>query len=358
MLSLKETQAAQGAQHASDGIPLHFGDQLAEYEAAQQHVALLDRSHEGRLQLTGADRLEVLHRISTNDLHTMQPGEGRATVFTKANARIIDRLVVYNLPEQTLALAGPGRGGAVANMLQRQVFFNDDMQIADITPQTAQFTLHGPQASQVLNTLGIHVESAQSQLYAKQTTLGGVDVIVAQRKPLVGPYWSIIVLHKEAANLVWQAITQAGQSHGLRPAGSLTYNALRIQSGRPAIGRELTADYLPLEVGLWDEVSFTKGCYTGQEIIARMESRSRLAKVLVRLQLPHAVETPASLHQAGRTVGTVTSSVAAPDGTVYAIGVVKTSVVASDDPMELESGESVSFLELAAAPPPAAMLNA
>ncbi|HYO88960.1 MAG TPA: hypothetical protein VER79_09945, partial [Candidatus Limnocylindrales bacterium] len=82
-------------------------------------------------------------------------------------------------------------------------------------------------------------------------------------------------------------------------------------------------DYIPLEVGLWDEVSFSKGCYTGQEIIARMESRHKLAKTIVQITLDQPINAPAPLRLDGREVGTLTSAVAAPDGTHYGIGVVK-----------------------------------
>src|SRR5690606_27230476 len=113
----------------------------------------------------------------------------------------------------------------------------------------------------------------------------------------------------ESADRVWTALLAAGADHGLQPAGSLTYNVLRIRAGRPGVGRELSADYLPLEVGLWDEISFNKGCYTGQEIIARMESRSRLAKTIVTLALDALVEAPAPISIDEREVGTLTSSV-------------------------------------------------
>src|SRR6185295_4976010 len=96
---------------------------------------------------------------------------------------------------------------------------------------------------------------------------------------------------------------------GLIPAGSLTYNRLRIRAGRPGVGHELTQDYIPLELGLWDEVSFTKGCYTGQEIIARMESRGRLAKTIITVNLSAAVDAPAKLVADGHEVGMLTSSV-------------------------------------------------
>ncbi|MEO0565506.1 MAG: folate-binding protein, partial [Chloroflexota bacterium] len=96
---LKALQQSQGAQFAPDGIPLSYGDTQAEFEAAVDGVALMDRSHEARIRVTGKDRLAFLHNISTNDLLSMNVGEGRGTVLTKANARIIDRVLVYNRGE-------------------------------------------------------------------------------------------------------------------------------------------------------------------------------------------------------------------------------------------------------------------
>jgi folate-binding protein YgfZ len=92
------------------------------------------------------------------------------------------------------------------------------------------------------------------------------------------------------------------------------------------VGRELSAEYIPLEVGLWDEVNFHKGCYTGQEIIARMESRNKLARTLVSLKLTEPVDAPVDLYHESRNVGRLTSSVSAPDGEVFAMAVIKSSL--------------------------------
>jgi aminomethyltransferase len=137
-------------------------------------------------------------------------------------------------------------------------------------------------------------------------------------KPMSGGHWRIIVASENAPQ-VWAALLAAGAI----PAGSLTYNVLRIRAGRPGVGRELTTEYIPLELGLWDEVSFTKGCYTGQEIIARMESRGRLAKTIVTLKLSENVEAPVKLVTDGHEAGMLTSSVQTPDGDSIGIGVVK-----------------------------------
>lgn len=356
MTQLRDVQITQGAVLAPDDIPLHFGSIEKEFDAALNGGVLMDRSHEGRVRLTGTDRLDMMHRISTNDLHNMLPGEGRATVFTKANARIIDRVMVYARPQDALLITEPGRGAAMANFLQRKIFFNDDVQVADITPKTHQFALHGPQADTVIQSLGINPTSSKAY-FGKEATIADAAVFVARRKPLSHTHWSITVFDQEKAAAVWAAVIKAGQAVGLTPAGGIAYNMIRIRAGRPAVGHELSLDYIPLEVGLWDEVSFTKGCYTGQEIIARMESRSRIAKVMVRLHLDDDAEAPMPLLRDSKPVGTLTSSVRTTKDKVIGIGVVKTALAEPNTQLQTESGVFVRVVDLAAAHPPETMLS-
>ena len=102
-----------------------------------------------------------------------------------------------------------------------------------------------------------------------------VEVMIARADPIAGGGFHLIG-EKSALPQVWQALL----SVGVVPIGEATYQVLRIEAGRPEFGHELGDEYIPLETNLWADVSFTKGCYTGQEIIARMESRQRLAKQL------------------------------------------------------------------------------
>jgi tRNA-modifying protein YgfZ len=352
MHTLQEVLIEDGAALAPDGIPLHFGDLAGEYYAALEHAVLMNRSHEGRLQLTGRDRLALLHRISTNDLESLKPGEGRPTIFTNANARILERATIYNDGDSVLALTEPGRAQALMSYLQRNIFFNDDIQISDLTPTTQQLDVHGPKADDVMAriTAAWHPIAPMSIFEAR---LGAsARILAARNKPLVGSHWTIITVSESAAT-TWDELLSESRDLGLRPAGSLTYNALRIRAGRPAVGRELSTEYIPLEIGLWDEISFQKGCYTGQEIIARMESRNRLARVMVRLTLDSAVDAPAELYHNGRAVGTLTSSVTTPDGEHLGIGVIKTAV--AEDGLELSAGANhvpARMVDFAGAPPP------
>jgi folate-binding protein YgfZ len=350
-MTLQDWLLQSGGVLAPDGIPLHFGDQSAEYEAALSSAVLMLRSHEGRLETTGRDRLEIIQRISTNDVAGAPVGEGRPTILTSPQGRIVDRLVVYNRGDKALVTTEPGRGAAVRDYLQRQVFFNDDMKIRDLSADTVQFGLHGATAEAIIRDFAPQVGHSSS-LVCVDAIIAETPVMIAQRKPFMGTQWAIIVPSASALG-VWQAIMDAGQAHNLRPAGSLTYNVLRIQAGRPGIGRELSTDFIPLEAGLWDEVSFKKGCYTGQEIIARMESRNRLAKTMVTLRLSSMIDSPAPLIADGSTIGTLTSSVVTPRGEAIGIGFAKVPQAEVGNTFTVgDTAITAQILTLAGAQPP------
>lgn len=326
-MSLQQIYTAHGAVLAGDGIPLHFGDLKAEYLAALNHAVVLDRSHQARVEVTGDDRFEIINRISTNNVLNMRPGEGRATLFTNPTGRILDRAIALNWRADSLLLAGgPGRAPALSNYLNKQIFFNDKARASDSTSGTHQFDLLGPLAAQIVGSL-IPETRQLAPMDGLQADINGASVFAIQVRPaFAGTFWTLIMPQENAA-LVWQLLMEAGAPHGLKPSGGLIYNVLRIRAGVPGAGRELTADYIPLELGLWDEVSFNKGCYTGQEIIARMDSREQLARTIVRLSLSDPVEAPADLYHEGKRAGVMTSSAQAPDGECFAIGVIKTALI-------------------------------
>lgn len=361
MTSLEQLQARykmQGAELAADGIPLHFGDQAGEYQAGLETAILLDRSHEGRFTISGESRFDILNRISTNDMTGLRVDEARATIFTNANARILDRIIAVNRADESLLVfAGPGRGGVIRDYLQRNIFFNDDANLSDLQTTSHQFALHGPFAQQVIAAIS-PTGSGMEKGEGTSVQIGTVSAYILRGEPISGTQWTIFVSVDEAVS-VWDELSKIGETVGLRPSGGLVFNALRIRAGVPGIGRELSTEYIPLEVGLWDEISFSKGCYTGQEIIARMESRERLARTIVRLRLDTYVDTPSELFADGKNVGRITSSVTAPDGEVHAIGVIKLDYARPGTTLEAQAsdGVSVTVSELLGVQPPFVVKN-
>ncbi|MFC1959625.1 YgfZ/GcvT domain-containing protein [Chloroflexota bacterium] len=339
-MTLRTVQQQAGAVfEAEQGIPSHYGDAAGAYQAALEAVVLVDRSDEGRILLTGADRLAILHRMSTNAVEGLAPGSGQATVLTTPVGRIIDRVKVHNLAsDQTLVRTSSGRGALMVDYLRQNIFFRDDMQVADVSATTAQLMLYGPQAVALLETIFPGVEPLPLHHVLAAEFAGGPLWIVAADS--VGVPGFALVIEQVRVHELWQMLIAQGQSFGLQLAGLQTVETLRIQAGVPGPVGELTPDIIPLEAGLWPDVSFSKGCYTGQEIIARMESRGQLAKVLVSVNLigPAAVGTPWFID--GKRQGQLTSIVQHPSGAWLGLGFVKSAAAGVGTELLLDGGAS------------------
>ena len=316
-----------------------------EYAAAQTGSVLIETSAWGRLCFTGKDRLEFLHRISTNDLLKLQAGQGAATVFTTPIARIIDRTVVYARETDLLMLTSRGNQGRVYQWLRKYIFFNDDVQIKDVTDEMAMVSVYGATANQVVQqTSGEDV--AELPLHHWRTIhLAEVEALIARADPIGGGGFHLI-LEKAVLPQVQQMLLAVG----VVPIGEETYQVLRIEAGRPEFGHELGDEYIPLEANLWAEVSFTKGCYTGQEIIARMESRQRLAKQLMGLRFEAEVTLPATLLSSEHEAGVVTSIAHSPVRGWIGLGYVKSAEATAGQRVQARSGEQTSYATVSALP--------
>lgn len=302
------------------------------YEAARQTAVLVDRSNLGMLKITGKTRLDLIHRMSTQAVNGLQSGEGRATVLTTDIGRIIDRLILYAGSDTIYALTGENNGDNIARYLMRFVFFNDDFQIEDISAKTAVFAVYGPQAARILGEEAGFPELAMPLHHWREAEIGGTTAFLHRTDPINGGGFFIMC---EAADkdTLWQFLDQTSLVAADEPA----FDFIRIEAGQPRFGREITQVYIPLETGLWDDVSFNKGCYTGQEIIARMESRGKLAKRLVELRPAGPVAPGDPVLAGGKSVGSVTSAGVGPNGAA-ALAYVKSTAL--DSGVDLAVGET------------------
>lgn len=279
---------------------------LDQYTGALERVALADERSAGRIVMRGRDRASLLHRLSTNDIERLKPGEGALTVLTTPIGRIIDLLTVHALEDALLLVTSPEQGPAVFGHLRRNIFFNDQVTLEPAGRTYEQVAIYGPQAADALASLaGMAVDLP---LHGIATiSVAGVSLLVARRKPIGGAGFTLYV---PVAG--YEAVRAALLAAGAVVLDAEALDVLRVEHGYGAFGRELSQEYIPLETGLLDAVSFSKGCYVGQEIIARMESRGRLAKRLCGLRLSRPVVAPAALGAADREAGDLTSAVISP----------------------------------------------
>ena len=289
------------------------------YAAAHAKAIVVDRSDLGMLKFTGKTRLDLINRMSTQNVVNLRQGEGAATVLTTDIGRIIDRLILYADRETVYCVTGEGHGADVAAYLQRFVFFMDDFQVEDLSDSTTVLAVCGAQAGQLLSSMFDQVDIPLH--HWRRAGLNGADIYLHRTDSIAGQGYFVTCLEDHRPTLE-QALVEAG----ITPATETAFEYLRIESQVPRFGRELTLDYIPLEAGLWDDVSFNKGCYTGQEIIARLESRGRLAKRLVRLTAGEPLAAGSALVAGGKSAGTITSAADGPQG-VQALAYVKTAIL-------------------------------
>jgi folate-binding protein YgfZ len=300
-------------------------DQAA-YKAAYEGAALYASEARGRVFMRDRDRAALLHRLSTNQIERLAPGQGADTVLTTPIGRIIDLLGVYVLDDALLLVTSPGRGPAIFAHLRKNIFFNDKVKVEDATQSLGQLALYGPEAPALLAGLGLPGAGLPAHGVAV-AAWAGEPLYVAACRPIGGAGLWLIAPPPALAELA-AALTAAGA----RPLDEPTHEVLRVEAGYPAYGRELSQEYIPLETGLWDAVSFNKGCYVGQEIIARMESRGRLAKSLRGLRLAAHPELPAEpaaplakLDAGGKEAGDLTSVVVSPRHGLIGLAYVRTA---------------------------------
>ena len=302
------------------------------YEAAHDGAIFVDRSALGVLKFTGETRLDLIHRMSTQAVEGLQSGEGTATILTSDIGRMIDRLLLYASSDAVYALTGEKNADNVARHLMGYVFFNDDFHVEDLTDETTIFGVYGAQAQARLRPL--FGDAVDLPLHHwRQLKLGGAFVYVHKTDPIAGDGY-LVMCDEEDRSAVEEQLLGAD----ILPAGEGAFEYLRIESGLPRFGSEITEAYIPLEAGLWDDVSFAKGCYIGQEIIARMESRGRLAKQLAQLHPEAPITAGMEIEAGGRSAGTVTSATDGPHGPV-ALGYVKTRALEDDGRAQLAAGD-------------------
>jgi aminomethyltransferase len=288
------------------------------YASALERAVIADERTAGRIFMRGRDRAALLHRLSTNDIERLKPGEGTLTVLTTPIGRIIDLLTVHALNDALLIVTSPDQGPPVFGHLRRNIFFNDQVTLDAAGRTHAQMALYGPKAACLIAELtGAAIDLPLHGITT--TVIAGVRLLIARRKPIGGDSFTLYI-PSDGYDAVYAALLTSAT-----PIDSDTLDVLRIEQGYGAFGRELSQEYIPLETGLLDAVSFSKGCYVGQEIIARMESRGRLAKRLCGLQLSQPVTPPAKLVCDGRDAGDITSAAVSPRFGPIALAYVRTA---------------------------------
>ncbi|WP_204141245.1 folate-binding protein YgfZ [Halomicronema sp. CCY15110] len=319
MGTLQDVQTAQGATFQEGlSVPTTFGNDEAALSAAQSGVAVCDRSHWGRIRVSDDDCLRFLHNQTTNQMQQLQPGQGCDTVFVTSTGRTLDLVTAYVDADSVLLLTSPGQATPLMQWMDRYIFFADKVKLTDETATTVAFTLIGTESTSLLAQLGLPDLASAPPGSHQVATIADVEVQVSSGSGLALPGFTLMAA-AEAGGTLWSALTTAGAV----PMGDRGWQTLRVEQGRPLPGTELTDDYNPLEAALWQAVSFDKGCYIGQETIARLQTYQGVKQQLWGLRLSAAVEPHTPIVVDDKKVGVVTSCVPTAAGAI-ALGYIRT----------------------------------
>jgi len=320
-------------------LPAYFGPRgQAQAAVAEEYavltgdagVAIADRSWRSTIELKGRDRLAFLQGMLTNDIAKLTPGDGCRAAMLNSNAQILADVVVHALDDRLLLTVDPRAAARLLETLDKYLIA-EKVVITDISDKTATITIDGGGAVDALKAIVDDLPLPENPFGNVSANIDGVDVMVVTRSGPRGFVNYDLRVPAELAPSIWEKLVVSGA----KPVGEMALEIVRVEAGDPAWGSELDPLLLFPEAEVAESMSYTKGCYVGQEIIARIHARGHVNKGLraivfddvedsMQLGDPlYPVETESS--EPSREIGKITSAVTSPmaGGRTLALGYVR-----------------------------------
>jgi folate-binding protein YgfZ len=307
---------AQLAEYRGCLLPEKFSDVAAEYRAAKETVALFDTNWHATFSLSGPDRVRYLNAIVSNDIKSVGEAYGTRALLLNPQGHILAELEVYALAEKLLVRTHASVRERTFATLDKFIIM-DDVTLEDLTDQLGSFAVEGPQAGTVVaQACGLALEGF-SEFANAELPIDGVPSHLI-RLSHFGGAGAEIIAPREHLGLLWQSMhARVHAAHGAS-IGMAALNSLRLEAGIPWFPDDFNDTVIPHEAALEStHLSFTKGCYTGQEIVERVRSRGQVNRRRVSLKFSSADPPPPStrLRATGTEaaeVGIITSSAFSP----------------------------------------------
>ena len=282
-LTLHNFHAAHGARFATVRgceVVEDYGDWLAEHAALRASCGVLDLSFRSRLVLAGGDRVRLLNGQVTNNVKDLPAGEGCYAALVTNKGRMQSDLNIHILPGEILLDFEPGLTAAIAERFEKYIIA-DDVQVIDAAPHYGLLSVQGPQSWSVIERAGLPVTRPEKEFQSRQLQHETFGEIYVVNLPRAGTGGFDLFVPLAALETLAEKLLAAASALGGRAAGWRALETARIEAGIPRFGAEMDETNLPPEAGLEARaISYTKGCYIGQEIIARLRTYGQVAKAL------------------------------------------------------------------------------
>ena len=318
------------ASHRNDGasiaewfgcaLPDRWSDPGLEQEFARRTVALIDKNYRAYLSFTGLDRVRYLNAILTNNIKDLAAGHGNVSLLLNPQGHILAEIETYALPESLFCASYAMIRERLIEWLDKYIIM-DDVTLTDETTRYGTLALEGPKAAEVVREVAGMELATLEELERRETYVSSIRCWATKRSPGGVAGCEFLVERDRLADL-WRVLSDAVRKHGGGPMGYAALSAQRLVQGVPWFGYDFGEKQIPHEAGLQDtHISYTKGCYTGQEIVERVRSRGQVNRQRVELMFDGAIVPGAGerLSMDGKEAGHVTRA-AIPCFLAHAIG--------------------------------------
>lgn len=333
----------------------HYGSWPDEYDALTKSAGVMDLSFRSRVVVTGVDRVRWLNGQVTNNVKDLRAGTGIYAALVSAKGKIQSDLNIYPLRDELLLDFEPGLTESVVKRLEAYIVA-DDVQLVDAAPHYGLLTVQGPESGAVMARLGFGIElpsAAWSFVSWTDTTLGELYLM---NHPRLGGSGYDLFVPNAALGAVFDKLIASAKESGGRACGWKAFETARIEAGVPRFGADMDESNLAPEAGIESKaISYAKGCYIGQEVIARVRTYGQVAKSLRGLKLadglPSLPVRGDKLFFNGKEAGYITSAVTSPRFKAnLALGYVRKECNQAGTQLVLNSGTTaesvVEILEL------------
>lgn len=342
---LHERAGARFGVRAGAEVVLGYGDLADEWAALERAGVLSDRSHRALIAVQGPEARLYLHGMVTNEVNGLAAGQGNHAAVITARGKLVGegRVLARENDELLLDLDPEALEATLAHLDQYLV--SEDCQLYDLTGRLVMLAVHGPKAAEIVQAaIGAPVPPLPLHHHVDLALAGAPAMLLASAPAGVAGFelW----VQPQVAPVVWEALLEATRAAGGLPAGDALFDAARIHHAVPRFAVDMDESTIPLEANLVDAISYTKGCYVGQEVIARATYRGQLRRHLAQLAVPAGTRPGAALTDGEKHVGTITS-VLDPDpagGHPLALGYVKRDRLVEGARFTLEGGGEATVL--------------
>ena len=320
LAGLHKSAGATMARWFGCSLPDYWADPRTEQEFARKSVALIDKNYRAYLSFTGPDRVRYLNAILTNNVKDLPAGRGTVSLLLNPQGHILAEIETYAQLDSLFCVSYAMIREKLIEWLDKYIIM-DDVTLTDESPRFGTLAIEGPGAAAVVHELTTIDLSALDDLARIETKAASVPCWITKRSLGGVAGCEFLAERKVLANL-WQILSEVVKRNGGGPMGYAALSAQRLAQGVPWFGYDFGEKQIPHEAGLeGSHISYTKGCYTGQEIVERVRSRGQVNRRRVDLTFDGATAPLAGeiLTVDGKEAGFVTRA-AVPSFLPYAIG--------------------------------------